>query len=74
MIASSEVYEPAAAINAFHEWFAQTSRKAYIMGPMVASGTDASKKEKKQSAKSAEIETFLDKVYKTHGEKSLVYV
>ena len=68
-------YEPE-AVAAAKSWFGETGRHAYAVGPLLpaASKATAQAHEKKLSAESAEIITFLDETLKTSGEKSLVYV
>lgn len=46
----------------------------HVVGPMLASGSDAHGAEKKQAHKTQEIDKFMNSVLKTHGPKSLVYV
>lgn len=73
LLFSSETFEPG-AVAAVRRWYAETSRPAYICGPLLPTGSQASKNEKKLSSEAAEIQTLLDTTLKTSGEHSLLYV
>lgn len=73
LLFSSETFEPG-AVAAVRQWYAETSRPAYICGPLLPTGSQASKNEKKLSSEAAEIQTLLDTTLKTSGEHSLLYV
>lgn len=68
-----ECYEPK-AIAALREWFAETSRRVIVCGPLIPSGEQAIVNEKRQTSNASEISDFLDAVLESHGPKSLVYV
>ena len=68
-------YEPE-AVAAMKDWFGETGRPAYAVGPLLpsASKAAAAANEKAQSNESNGIQEFLDMTLKASGEKSLVYV
>ncbi|EIW63121.1 UDP-Glycosyltransferase/glycogen phosphorylase [Trametes versicolor FP-101664 SS1] len=73
LLFSSETFEPG-AVAAVRAWYAETSRPAYICGPLLPSGSQAATNEKKLSAEAEEIQTLLDTTLKTSGEHSLLYI
>lgn len=73
LLFSSETFEPG-AVAAVRQWYAETARPAYICGPLLPTGSQASTNEKKLSAEAEEIQTLLDTTLKTAGEHSLLYV
>lgn len=74
MVNSPECFEPE-AIDAFRKWFVDTNRQFFVVGPLLPPiSKQATENEKKMSAKSKDIVTFLDTTLKTHGEKSVLYV
>ena len=58
------------------QWFKETNRPVYACGPLLPSASKgaAVANETKLSKESVEIQSFLDEVLRTSGEKSLVYV
>ena len=74
LVSSSECFEPPEAIAAYRKWMAEKNRKAYIMGPLVADHAVSADKETKQSAKAPEILGFMDRILKSHGPNSMLYV
>ncbi|THH23192.1 hypothetical protein EUX98_g7990 [Antrodiella citrinella] len=75
IIASPEPYEPQ-TVAATKEWFAETSRPVWVVGPLATSANtqEAIANEEAQSEKSADIKKFLDKTLKEHGEHSAIYI
>lgn len=55
-------------------WYAETSRPAYVVGPLHPSGSQAAASEKKQSKEAEEVQALLDSTLKASGEHSLLYV
>ncbi|KAI0769592.1 UDP-Glycosyltransferase/glycogen phosphorylase [Trametes elegans] len=71
---TAEAIEPA-AVAAVRRWYAETSRPAYVCGPLLPpSGAHAVENEKKQSKESTEIQEFLDTMLEGSGENSLLYI
>lgn len=75
IIASPMVYE-SEAIVATKEWFAESNRPVWAVGPLpVSSGShQAIAGEEAQSERSADIRGFMDGVLTSHGERSMLYV
>ncbi|KAJ3559368.1 hypothetical protein NM688_g398 [Phlebia brevispora] len=73
LVSTAECFEPPEAIRAFENWFAETSRKAYIAGPMIPLGPQALD-EKQQSPQAAEIAEFMARILQSHGHNSLIYI
>lgn len=75
IMSTAEPYE-LQAIASVKAWFAETSRSVYSVGPLLSpvDNPRSFEEEKKTSAKAKEIDQFMDTIYKSHGEKSLVYV
>ncbi|THH23193.1 hypothetical protein EUX98_g7991 [Antrodiella citrinella] len=75
LITSPEVYEPH-AIAATKEWFAESSRSVWAIGPLAPATTteQAMSNEEAQSENSADIKKFLDSVLSKNGEHSAIYV
>ena len=61
-------------IQAFSDFLAITSRKMYIVGPLVSQTKRAEAAEKKLAEKSPEVTAFMDRVLQTRGERSMLYV
>lgn len=72
-IVTSESYEPE-AVATLRKWYQELSKSAYIVGPLLPSGTQALAGEKQQSPQAQAIERFLDETLRTSGEHSLLYV
>ena len=68
-LVTAESYEPD-AVAPTKTWFAEKGRPAYVCGPLLpsASKSTAIANEKKLSADSPEIQTFLDESLRTSGE------
>lgn len=74
-IASSmECVEPREVVQAFSDFFAQTARKVYLLGPLLPMTRRSEVADAKQAARSPEITTFLESTLRSHGERSLLYV
>ena len=75
IIASPEVYEPA-AIAAIKDWYGELGRKVWSVGPLLPSSSrkEAIAGEEAQSANFSEIKQFMNKVLSSHGERSMLYV
>lgn len=75
IIASPEVYEPA-AIAAIKDWYGEIGRKVWSLGPLLplSSRKEAIAGEEAQSANFSDIKHFMDKVLLSHGEGSMLYV
>ena len=71
-----EAYDPPESIKYLRDFFALTSRKLFVVGPMMSavSGTNAMKQQSSSSEKFHEIEAFMARVLESHGPRSLVYV
>lgn len=63
-------------MEATRRFLALTGRKLYVVGPLLPSSVDenATKNELSQSPKAQEIEAFMERILRTNGEKSLIYV
>ncbi|KAI9066601.1 glycosyltransferase family 1 protein [Trametes sanguinea] len=72
-VVTPESYEPE-AVAATRNWYSELSKPMYVVGPLQASGTQAAKYEKQQSAQAQEVVSFLDYALKTAGERSLLYI
>nr|VWO96367.1 N/A [Ganoderma boninense] len=74
-LATSGSYEPE-AVAAMKEWFMETSRPAYVCGPLLpsASKTMAAMYEMDESDSSDEVKWFLDAALARSGERSLLYI
>ena len=72
VLATAETLEPD-SIAEIKGWFAETSRKAYAVGPLFPMDEGASAGDKIQSDKSTEIDQFLEKTLEAHGPQSLLY-
>lgn len=75
IISSPEAYEPA-AVAAIKEWFAETSRPVWAIGPLFPkmASPEAVAGEATQSESWEGIKEFLDAALTAHGEHSLLYV
>ncbi|KAI0633610.1 UDP-Glycosyltransferase/glycogen phosphorylase [Trametes polyzona] len=70
---SSESFEPE-GVAAAKAWFGETSRPAYVVGPLLPPSTQAAVHEKKLSAEAEEIQALLDNTLRTSGKHSLLYI
>jgi hypothetical protein len=77
---SSTAYDPI-SLKAMRMWLGETNRPVYAVGPLVPPGfggtglSDTAKKmEIDSSNNGGEMQAFLDKILKSHGKRSLVYV
>ena len=69
-------------INAMRTWLAETNRSLYTFGPLVPPGssdtaglsTVAKQMEFDAPQNGSEFHTFLDRILKSHGKYSLIYV
>ena len=75
LLTTPEPYEPD-AVAACREWFAQTGRPVYGVGPVLPSASKATVTagEKKQSNDATKVQAFLDNVLETDGPQSVLYV
>ena len=71
---SMRCVEPKEALQAFSDFFALTSRKIHIVGPLVPLTKRSEEAKQKQTAKSPEIAEFMQNALRTHGERSMIYV
>lgn len=75
IITSPEAYEPV-TISATKEWWRETKRKVWAIGPLMPSPSsqEAIAGEQAQSANFGEIKQFMDNILSSHGENSMLYV
>ncbi|KAK7692877.1 hypothetical protein QCA50_004512 [Cerrena zonata] len=73
VMSTSDVLEPE-GVAEIKGWFAETSRKAYAVGPLFPMDEKATAGDKIQSDKSSEIDQFLERTLEAHGPKSLLYI
>lgn len=75
IITTPEVYEPH-AITATKDWFAETSRFVWAIGPLqtFSEGKQAIFNEEAQSERSQDIRKHLDSAFSDYGEHSVLYV
>ncbi|CAL1707824.1 unnamed protein product [Somion occarium] len=73
ILATAQPFEPE-GVAEVRAWFAETSRKAYAVGPLFPLGEGAAAGERLQSDKPSEIEQFLEATLESHGPKSLLYI
>ncbi|TCD71970.1 hypothetical protein EIP91_000102 [Steccherinum ochraceum] len=75
LITSPEVYEPA-AIADMREWFAETGRDVWAIGPLIPSlnSKESVKGEQAQSKDSSEIMKFMDETLVKHGKHSMLFI
>lgn len=69
--ASPEIYEPE-CIEGMRKWFG--ARGVYACGPLMPVGQAANAIEKNESARSAQIDQFLDGILQFRGDRTLLYV
>lgn len=76
IIPTIEAYDPPESIAYLRDFFALTSRKLFVVGPLMSavSGTNAVKQQTSSSAKFQEIEAFMARILESRGPRSLVYV
>ncbi|TCD68440.1 hypothetical protein EIP91_010726 [Steccherinum ochraceum] len=74
IMTSTEAYEPV-ALAATREWFAETGRGVWAVGPLALSDSkEAREGEVAQSARGTEIKKFMDDVVEKYGEKKMIYM
>lgn len=75
IIATPECYEPE-AVTGIREWFAETSRQIFAVGPLlpVSGSSSALLGESQLSANAADIQNFMDTTERSHGKGSMLYV
>ncbi|TCD71978.1 hypothetical protein EIP91_000110 [Steccherinum ochraceum] len=75
ILTTPEAYEPA-AVAATKEWFADTKRDVWAIGPLFPSlsSQEAIAGETAQSKDSGEIKIFMDDVLARHGQHSMIYI
>lgn len=75
IISSPEILEPQ-AFAALKEWYSETSKSVYVVGPLIP--TDDSKgttsEDLYQSKDGEAIARFMDNVLQTHGGHSILYI
>lgn len=74
VVSAPACFEPEEATLALSKWLARTSRTFYSVGPMLPSGKHAVEQEKILSADATKIDTFMERIYKTMGQKSMLFV
>lgn len=76
IIPTIEAYDPPESIAYLRDFFALTSRKLFVVGPLMSavSGTNAVKQQTSSSAKFQEIEAFMARILESRGPRSLVYM
>lgn len=76
---SALAIEPIGPAKTFQQWFADTSpnshkpRKVYVVGPMTPFVQNTSIGAE-SLPESREIEEFVERIYKSHGPQSMLYV
>ncbi|KAI0356299.1 UDP-Glycosyltransferase/glycogen phosphorylase [Trametes cingulata] len=70
---TAESFEPE-AVAAVKAWYGETSRPAYLCGPLLPDSSQAATNEKKLAQGAEEIEALLETTLKTSGERSLIYI
>ncbi|KAF8577002.1 glycosyltransferase family 1 protein [Ramaria rubella] len=77
---SSMAYE-AESLRAMRIWLAETNRPMYAVGPLMPPGAGdkglsaiSQQKEIEISANGDQFQSFLDRMLKVHGEKSIIYI
>lgn len=74
ILSTSENFEPQ-AVAGIRDWFSSMSRKTYTIGPLLPDPQEnTSNGEMAQASDATEVESFLEKVHKSHGENSLIYI
>lgn len=73
ILSTAEALEPE-GVALIRDWFSETGREVYAVGPLLPLGTNTVAGEQSQSDKPSEIDTFLKTTLETHGPKSLLYV
>lgn len=73
---TTEAFDPPESIAAMRKFLGLTGRKLYMLGPLqpAISGENSVSNELSQSSQGQEIATFLERILKSHGPKSLIYV
>ena len=75
ILTSAEAYEPQ-AITAMKEWFAETSRSVWAVGPLLPSiaSQEAIAGEEASSPNFKELTSFLNSTLESHGPHSVLFV
>ncbi|EJF59604.1 UDP-Glycosyltransferase/glycogen phosphorylase [Dichomitus squalens LYAD-421 SS1] len=73
LISTPESWDALSIIGARY-WMKETSRNVYAIGPMLARSPQAAENEVAIAHQGAATRTFLDRILKTHGERSLLYI
>ncbi|KAH8085453.1 hypothetical protein BXZ70DRAFT_561619 [Cristinia sonorae] len=77
LIMTPEAYEPA-AVAATKEWFAESKRPVWAVGPLISSvttrneGTMSGKDVRSESVDT--VTKFMDDTLATHGERTMIYI
>lgn len=71
---SMECVEPEGVVEGLSDFFARTSRKLYLLGPLLPMTKRSDAVEARQAAKSPEIASFLKTTLETRGERSMIYM
>ncbi|EKM51754.1 glycosyltransferase family 1 protein [Phanerochaete carnosa HHB-10118-sp] len=66
--------EPQEVVQAFYQFFGITSRKTYLLGPLLPMTKRSEAADAKQAAKSPEITDFLQNTLQARGERSLIFI
>lgn len=76
IIPTIEAYDTPEALAHARNFLASTSRKLYVIGPLLSavSGENAVRQQMSSSPKSQEIDAFMARTIEARGAKSLVYV
>ncbi|KAH8103099.1 UDP-Glycosyltransferase/glycogen phosphorylase [Cristinia sonorae] len=74
ILTTPEVYEQP-AVSAFKEWFRETNRSVWALGPLLPSisSKEAIAGEESLSASSAQITKFMDEALASNGKHSVLY-
>ena len=67
-------FEPEGIVQGFTDFLALSSRKVYIVGPLVPHTKRSEEADKALAAKSPEIINFMEEALRTRGKRSLIYV
>ncbi|EKM61882.1 glycosyltransferase family 1 protein [Phanerochaete carnosa HHB-10118-sp] len=71
---TSAIYDPKECIEALDDFFALTSRKMHLVGPLISDTKRSARVEMEGAAKSPELLAFMQNALKAHGEDSLIYI
>ncbi|KAI0676371.1 UDP-Glycosyltransferase/glycogen phosphorylase [Trametes maxima] len=73
LMPTPECFDTLSLIGA-RAWMAETGRRAYAVGPILATGPQALENELMEADRGTEIRDFVSRVLKSHGPKSLLYI